>query len=125
MELSIFLAKLFGLYLIVVCSAALINRKNFEKLADSLSGNLTLLVFSGAASMLLGLAVVISHNIWTSDWRVLISFLGWLTLFKAGVRLFFPEKIKPMAMKFMKLWPWVCLVFLIVGVYLAYIGFSY
>lgn len=125
MELSIFLAKLMGLYLIVVCSAALVQRKKLEKLIDSFGDNQALMVVTGALFLILGLAVVLTHNIWTRDWRVIITVLGWLTLVKSGLRLFAADKLKPIARKFMKIAPIVWLVFLALGVYLAYTGFSY
>ncbi|MEK7114972.1 MAG: hypothetical protein AAB847_01275 [Patescibacteria group bacterium] len=123
MELSIFLAKLFGLYLIIVSLAALVNRKKIQSFIDSASENIPLLFVSGVIFLILGLAVVISHNIWVADWPVLITILGWLTLVKACLRLFFPEKIKPLAMRFIKAVPVVCFIFLLVGIYLAYTGF--
>ncbi len=126
MELSLFLAKVLGLYLLIVCVAVLVNRKMVSQLVEKLNDHLPFLVFSGAIFLILGLAIVVSHNVWTTDWRVLITVLGWMTIVKAVIRLFIPDKIQPLARKFTGPWInyWVVF-FLIVGVYLTYIGFYY
>jgi hypothetical protein len=35
----------------------------------------------------MGLAIVLTHNIWTADWRVLITLFGWLSAIGGAVRL--------------------------------------
>lgn len=125
MELSLFLAKIFGLYIVIVCSAAFLRRRQFEKLMHSFAGNSALIIFSGAVFLILGLAAVVSHNVWVADWRVIITLLGWLTLFKAGMRLFFPEQAGSMAVRYIKTWPVIFPIFLALGLYLLYAGFSY
>ena len=42
--------------------------------------------FTGSA----GLAIVLTHNIWTADWRVLITIFGWLNVIGGAVRLVGP-----------------------------------
>ncbi len=37
-----------------------------------------------------GLAIVLTHNIWTADWRVLITIFGWLNVIGGALRLFAP-----------------------------------
>ena len=125
MELSLFLAKVLGLYLLIVCVALLVKRKMWLSMVEKLADSIPLMVVSGAFTLILGLALVVSHNVWTTDWRVIVTLLGWATIVKGMLRLFFPEKIKPLAMKLAGNWLviWVLLFFL-VGAYLIYIGFS-
>ena len=42
-----------------------------------------------------GLAIVLTHNIWAADWRVLITLFGWLNVIGGALRLFAP----PLLMK--------------------------
>ena len=80
MELSVFLAKVLGLYLVIVAPAALLNRKHFPRLIKEFSDSLAMVVLSGFVALVLGLLLVVSHNVWTADWRVIITLLGWVTL---------------------------------------------
>jgi hypothetical protein len=49
---------------------------------------LTILV--GILTLLAGLAIVNAHNLWVSDWRVIITILGWLAIIRGALSLLFP-----------------------------------
>ena len=38
-----------------------------------------------------GLAIVLTHNLWTADWRVLVTLFGWLNVIGGALRLFAPS----------------------------------
>ena len=122
MELSIFLAKVLGLYLVIVPLAVLVNRKHLPRLVEEFSTNIGLNILASIFALVLGLLVVVSHNIWTADWRVIITILGWLTLAKGVVRLLFLEQVQKLARISLKLW--FLVLFVLVGLYLSYVGFS-
>jgi hypothetical protein len=124
-EHSIFLAKVLGLYLLIVPAAVLLRRKQFAALAKELVANLAVVFLSGLVALILGLLIVVSHNVWTADWRAVITAIGWLTLAKGLIRIFLPEKlttfgIDPASAK----WTLASIVLLGLGIYLTYIGFS-
>ena len=125
MDISIYLARVFGLYLIVACLAMLINRKHLPKILAGFSDNLGLVVFSGFIHLFLGLLVVVAHNIWTPDFRGLVTLMGWAGVVKGGLRMLAPTKISRFGEEFAggkKLVVWG-LIWLAVGVYLLYSGF--
>jgi hypothetical protein len=37
-----------------------------------------------------GVAIVLTHNVWSADWRVLITLFGWLNAIGGAVRLLAP-----------------------------------
>ena len=127
MELSIFLAKVLGLYLVIVSIAVWLRRKNLGELAVSLAQDKVNIYFSGVIFLLLGLALVVSHNVWDTVWQSIISILGWITLVKAGIRIFFPDRIGNIAQKAVgSKWYWLVIVsFLLIGSWLVYVGFSF
>ncbi len=95
-----------------------------ERIVKDFSDNLGLVYVSGLFNLIIGLLVILSHNIWVADWRVLITIMGWLALTKGIVRLFFPEKLPKLAKKVSESWFMViCALFLSIGIYLTYIGF--
>ena len=125
MEHSIFLAKVLGLYLLIVPAAVLLKRKQFAGLADEFVTNRAVVFLSGLVSLVFGLLMVVSHNVWTADWRAAITLIGWLALAKGVVRIMFPEKlatlgIDPSSAK----WTFALIVLLGLGIYLTYVGFS-
>ena len=125
MEHSIFLAKVIGLYLLIVPAAVFLKRKQFAELANEFVTNLALVFLSGLIALVLGLLIVVSHNVWTADWRAVITFMGWLTLAKGVVRIFFPEKLATLAIDPSSAkWTLAGIVLLGLGTYLTYVGFS-
>ena len=124
--ISIFLAKVLGPYLVLVCLSVLINRRSWKVMVDSLESNLQMYV-SGALILILGLMMVNVHNIWTLDYRGVITFLGWLTIFKGVVRVFWGERaVKWGRSAFHSSWyiPLI-VVFLVIGLWLTAVGYAF
>lgn len=48
-------------------------------------------IISGLYATLMGLFVVLSHNVWTSDLRVIVTVIGWIALASGVVLLIIPE----------------------------------
>ncbi len=126
MELSIILARWLGLYILIATPSIIIHRKHLQKIIDDFSGNLALIYLSGFFHLIFGVLIIVIHNVWVADWRVLITIIGWLGIIKGLTRLYIPEKlpklIKIFTEKTLIFW---CVVFTLIGLYLTYIGFSY
>lgn len=126
MEQSLLLAKVIGLTLIFTSSALLINKKNID-LLFSLYGQTTAIFITGFLETVLGILLVLKHNVWTLDFRVIITIIGWILLVRGVGRIFFPDKSMQMVSKFKKnktiFTPLLLFVFLI-GAYLTYKGFT-
>ena len=125
MEVSIFLAKVIGLYLIIACIAVLVNQKSLNKIFKELAKDVPGVFFSGLIALLLGLLVVVSHNIWVSDWRLAITIIGWLMIIKGVARMIMPDKVIGWGLKvYSVVAPIAFIICLVAGVYLTYIGFT-
>ena len=125
MELSFFLAKVMGLYLVLVVLAVAMNRKEYLKMLPRFIKNRSMSMFAGVFTLILGLLVVVSHNTWNSDWTVLVTLTGWLTLIKGVMYLFFPDAIARLGKKFNNktayaIWTPIGLLW---GGFLIYMGF--
>jgi len=90
---SIYLAKLIGPVILVVGVALLVNQQVFREIAREVLASRALLFISGVLSVLGGVAVILAHNLWVADWRLLITLLGWLAAITGAVRLLAPEFI--------------------------------
>ncbi|MBI2707134.1 MAG: hypothetical protein HYX35_02310 [Proteobacteria bacterium] len=76
MKLSLFLAKVLGLYMTVLSIGLLIHAKKMKSILMDSMDSPPLLLVSGVIALIVGLLIVISHNMWASDWRVLITIIG-------------------------------------------------
>lgn len=126
MCLSIFLAQVIGCYSVLVALAMLVHQVRFKKTMNEFVGSHPLIVLTGGLSIIFGLLIVVSHNIWVAMWPVLITIIGWLLLLQGILRILWPEHfakiVKDLTAKNGYLiisWVW-----LIVGAYLAWVGFT-
>ncbi|MFH1404894.1 MAG: hypothetical protein ABIH21_02230 [Patescibacteria group bacterium] len=126
MDVSIFLAKLLGVYLIVVSIGMFVNFKAIKNAAVSMAQNSALILFGGAMTLIMGTMAVLFHNVWVGDWRIVVTIFCWLVLIKGVLLFVFPGSIKfwiKMIDKNNSIMMVSSVVMLIVGLYLGYMGF--
>lgn len=126
MDISIFLAKALGVYLLVVSIGMLVHAKLFKSILTEVISSKALLFLSGILALILGILLVLSHNIWQNNWQVVITILAWLALIKGIVRVLLPQfsiaKMKKLV-KHNGFYYTASVVSLIVGIFLTYHGF--
>jgi hypothetical protein len=93
MQTSVFLARLIGPVMLVVGLAVFANQRAFRDMAEEFLASPALLFLSGLLIMPMGLAIVLTHNVWTADWRVLVTLFGWLNAIGGAVRLLAPNTV--------------------------------
>jgi hypothetical protein len=108
MQTSIFLARLLGPVLVVAGIAMLVNRKQLDAIVQEVLRSPLLLLLLGIIDFAVGLAIVLTHNLWVADWRVIITLLGWLLMVRGAVRLLIPAQVKALATKLLKNSTMVC-----------------
>ena len=94
--LTLFLAKLWGLYCIVVALALAARKQDTLRIVDAFLRNPSLKLLGGLIALVIGLAMVIGHNLWSGGpLPVVVTLLGWASLLKGAVFLFAsPERSK-------------------------------
>ncbi|MEK7080760.1 MAG: hypothetical protein AAB925_02940 [Patescibacteria group bacterium] len=125
MALSNFLAELWGISIVAVSLTLLVKEKYIKRLFAKIEAEESLFCW-GFATFIIGLAMVLAHNIWVKNWQVVITIFGWLFLIKGLSMLFFPEFLKKWAKKIKdEQWLPIALVAtLFVGLALTYLGFT-
>lgn len=124
MELSLFLAKLIGIYFLIIAAVFLLKKQEMETVIGEILASKGLLVYSGVLSLLLGLMIVIAHPIFTADFRGLITLLGYIFIIRGLARLLFANQLKKKAHNIFKRRYWLIVIILIaLGLYLTYSGF--
>jgi uncharacterized membrane protein len=94
METSIFLARVIGLFGALSTLAILVRYKKSLEMEEMAARNPVILYLSGFVLLLTGILIVVSHQVWTADWRVMITIIGWLVFIKGLIRMFFPETVR-------------------------------
>jgi hypothetical protein len=93
MQTSLYLAKLIGPTLVVIGIGMLINRDGYRDMAREFLGSRALIYIAGILAFIPGLAMVLAHNVWAADWRIVITILGWLALIGGAFRILFPQEV--------------------------------
>jgi len=96
MDRSRFIAGLIGPVLAVTAVSLFINRGLAAQLGAELAGAHLLIMIAGAATLVAGLAIVMSHNVWRG-WPIIVTVFGWLATFSGAVRVLFPRQIAELA----------------------------
>jgi hypothetical protein len=124
MDLSIFLAKLIGIYLLLVAFTLLFRKKEVEGSTKDFASSKGLITLSGSLSLFLGLAIVISHPIFIPGWQGVISFVGALLIVRGLFRIIFPSRVQKNLTSSFHKWYWlVFLITLFLGLFLTAAGF--
>lgn len=126
MDVSIFLAKVIGLYLIIFGLPFLFNAKYYQTASKQIIENDGSMFALNVITLILGVLLVVAHNIWVMDWRVVITLLAWITLLRSIVRLYFPTFIQTKATSLLKSSTLIVvsgIVSVIIGLFLCYHGF--
>lgn len=125
MDKSIFLAEFWGWYLIIFFGLIIINTKRVKQMMEYVKDEKFLLLISFIA-IIIGLINILLHNIWSSDWRLIITLFGWIALFKGMLFFSFPEVAKNQIKKFMSKWlPYMLIFLFMMGLYLLNKSYNY
>ena len=125
MELANYLAQIWGIALVLIPLALLINPKYLKRLFVEVENDATML-FLGIVSLVIGLAMVLAYNVWAKNWQVIITLLGWGSLIKGLSTLFLPDYTKNCIKKMENAsWiPYGLVVAIFVGLIITYFGFT-
>lgn len=124
MELSIFLAKLIGIYFLIIAAIWIVRKDQLNASIKEFASSKGLIFLTGLMNIVLGLAIAIGHPIWHLNWVGLITLLGYFMLFKGIMRVAFTDKLEKTLLHAINKGYWVILAVLIVlGGFLTYSGF--
>lgn len=93
MDISVLLAKVLGPYFLILGISMFINVARVKSVVEDLSDNTPLLFFSGSIALIFGTLIVVVNNIWSADWRIVVTLVGWIILVKGVMRVLFPQMV--------------------------------
>jgi hypothetical protein len=93
MQTSLFIAKLIGPVLVVIGAGMLISPRGYRRTAQEFLDSRPLIYIAGLLALVPGLAIVLAHNLWTADWRIMVTLFGWLAVIGGAMRLLLPRQV--------------------------------
>ncbi|WP_454783212.1 hypothetical protein [Legionella sp. WA2022007384] len=88
-----FLAALLGWYLVIVSLLLLVRREIVVAAMKELMGQRAVMLFVGVITLIIGLLMVLSHNVWVMGWPVIVTVFAWLILISGLFRLYCPDTV--------------------------------
>jgi hypothetical protein len=124
MDSSIFLAKFWGYFLLIFFIILSFNPKRIRQIFADLKDEKFLIILS-FLSIITGLLNILVHNIWESNWKLIITLIGWSSLF-IGLALFiFPKRTTDwLTFLNIKLIQVIYILLFLVGLFLLNIAYS-
>jgi len=111
---------------LVLVGITLFNKSYFNEVMTDLANCKGLLWLTGLITFIMGMVMVALYNMWSADWRLLVTLLGWLTLIKGAVIMLVPST---MMLLYRRLWSDRLLTYsglyaLVLGGVLLFLGFA-
>ncbi|MDQ8700269.1 hypothetical protein [Hyphomicrobium sp. LHD-15] len=116
-----------GPLFLAVAAALLVNRRTVTGLVTGVLNRPEFIFFSGILTLLAGLAIVRTHNVWSAEWTVLVTVIGWLCVIGGIIRIIWPERVSSLREGMMRgenaVTAWA-LVTLLLGAFLTAKGYA-
>jgi uncharacterized membrane protein len=125
MDTSLFLARLIGPVLVVLAIGLLTRQDAWRSMAKEFTASRPLLFLSGFMTLLGGLALVNTHNVW-EGWPVIITIFGWLALIGGIARMLFPETVVGISERMLNNKTYLTVAGIVeglIGLWLCYVGY--
>lgn len=126
MDLTLFLAQIMGVYFLVVGVGALLNPARMKGAMEEARRSYLLPYFDGAIALVVGLLIVLMHNVWDGLLESLVSLVGWIAVVEGVLMMLLPQKtISTMVQKVMgaQMARLIGVAAVILGLYFVYHGF--
>jgi hypothetical protein len=125
---TVFLSKLIGLYCLLVALSMLTHREATGAAVNLLLHDPAVLLIGALAAVVVGLATILGHNVWSGGApAVIVTLFGWIALIKGVIILFLPTQVAAgylTALRYEQLFYSYAALMVVLGTYLTYAGFK-
>ena len=92
-----FVAKMFGPIYIVIALGMFARKESLSRIMEDFCKNSALLFYGGMFALVVGLAIILTHNVWVANWTVIITIIGWGGFIKGIWIIAFPGSVVRLA----------------------------
>jgi hypothetical protein len=126
---TVFLGKLLGLYCLLIGLAMMLHGRTTAATVTALMQDAPAMFVVGIIALIAGLAMVLGHNIWSGGaLPVLVTLIGWGTLIKGLLFVFLTPDAEAAffltGLRYQQLSFVYAAFSVVLGIYLAYAGFT-
>lgn len=123
-DLSVFIARTLGVIYLSVGLGFFLFREMYVMALRKILNSPANGFLGGFMAVIGGMAMVTYHNIWISDWRVIITVVGWIALIKGILILLMPNYMGMFrSLLLIRNGKVMTVIILLVGILLTYLGF--
>jgi phosphotransferase system glucose/maltose/N-acetylglucosamine-specific IIC component len=124
-ETTMLVSQLAGPIIVAMGLGMLLNMKYYKKLYDVFSGSPFTVVVAAMASMLVGLLIVLDHNLWSTPQEIVVSIFGWAALVKGVLYFLAPTVLGKIGKAIVSkgLLTFAGILALALGGYMSWVGF--
>ena len=124
-----YLSKLIGLYCVLLALGMLLHKQATLDSVTTILHDPPLLLVLGVFTSMIGLALVLGHNVWSGGLRpLLVTISGWSALIKGSMYLFLPAQTEANVFQnylyFQQYFYAYMALTLVMGLVMTYLGFS-
>ena len=127
MALTLILAKVIGVYLVVIGVALWARRKYFSSVFAGFVDNRLLRMVVAIVELIAGLFLVVTHQDWTPLAAGIITFFGWAMTLEGAAYLFLPDRAIARLFRVFNTRAWYVIggiLAIVVGLYLISVGWD-
>ena len=125
METSILIAKILATVYFSFSLGLIFSSSYYKEKLPKLVDNTSYLLLGGFMAIVFGYLILEFHNHWRSDWTVIITICGWVSLVKGIVLLVFPQMFSTNKTPILKAenQKYILVLLIILSVFFGYYGF--
>lgn len=126
MDASVTIARIMGPMMLVMGAGLLFNAGAFRALAREFLNSRALIYLSGFITLLLGLLVVVFHNVWVAGWPVIVTIFGWIMVAAGIARMTIPDRLTKLGERMIAYTSFMtgaAVVYLALGALLSFFGY--
>ena len=94
METSLYLAKFIGIVMAMMGVYILLFPNKLRVVATEFLDSQALMFLGGMMALMVGVPILLAHNIWVMAWPVIITLFGWLAIVAGILRLTMSEGLR-------------------------------
>ncbi|MFH1473144.1 MAG: hypothetical protein ABIF06_01895 [bacterium] len=123
MDITILVAKLFGIYLVVAGSFLFFKGKSVPHLLRDFFDHPAMMYLTGIILIFLASMYLIPYNVWDGTWRTFVTVFVWLVMLKGLLYVFAPQVLSKMVIRKFRGWfKLYGIIAVVVGVYMFLLG---
>lgn len=100
--LTLSLATAMGVYMIAGGLSGLLSRERWRGILDEFMARPGLTYMSGVFVFVLGVVIIMAHNVWTDPLAIVVSLIGWVAAIEGLVLIAWPGPLMKWAVSFVR-----------------------